>query len=77
MEGLTAKKYLENKGLSDFHYMDSGMINHISEMMEEYHEQKLILIGVSNYQFENYAEFCIECDRKGMKPLTHEDYLKL
>ena len=77
MKELTAKKYLESKGLNDHDYMDSGMINHISEMMEEYHKQQLILIGVANYQFENYAEFCIECDRKGMKPLTHEDYLKL
>jgi hypothetical protein len=27
--------------------------------------------------FEKYAVFCIECDRKGIKPLKHDDYLKL
>ena len=37
---MTAKEYLESKGLNDHDYMDSGMINHISEMMEEYHKFK-------------------------------------
>ena len=27
--------------------------------------------------FEAYAVFCIECDRQGMKPITHKDYLKM
>jgi len=26
---------------------------------------------------QKYAEFCIECDRKEMKPLIFKDYLKL
>jgi hypothetical protein len=43
MTKLTAKIYLESKGLSDHDYMDSGMINHISEMMEEYHQHKVTL----------------------------------
>lgn len=42
MKTLTAKQYLESKGLNDHDYMDSGMINHISEMMEEYHQAKLL-----------------------------------
>lgn len=46
MEDLTAKKYLESKGLCDHDYMDSGMINHISEMMEEYHQAKLHLLNL-------------------------------
>ena len=46
MENLTAKKYLESKGLCDHDYMDSGMINHISEMMEEYHQAKLHLLNL-------------------------------
>ena len=46
---MTAKEYLESKGLNDHDYMDSGMINHISEMMEEYHQAKQLLIQrVSN-----------------------------
>lgn len=46
MTELTAKKYLESKGLNDHDYMDSGMINHISEMMEEYHQAKLHLLTI-------------------------------
>ena len=38
---MTAKEYLESKGLNDHDYMDSGMIKHISEMMEEYHKAKV------------------------------------
>jgi len=26
---------------------------------------------------QSYAEFCIECDRKGMNPLIFTDFLKL
>ena len=37
----------------------------------------LNLHSVSDCQFERYAEFCIECDRKGMKPLKYKDYLEI
>ncbi|KKK74265.1 hypothetical protein LCGC14_2885480 [marine sediment metagenome] len=37
---MDAKEYLERKGLCDHDYSDSGMIKHISEMMEEYHQAK-------------------------------------
>ena len=40
---MTAKEYLESKGLNDHDYIDSGMINHISEMMEEYHKAKQLI----------------------------------
>ena len=43
---MTAKEYLESKGLNDHDYMDSGMINHISEMMEEYHQAKLNISSI-------------------------------
>lgn len=42
-----------------------------------YHKQKLILTDVGNCPFEAYAVFCIECDRKGIKPIKHKDYLNL
>ena len=59
MENLTAKKYLESKGLNDHDYMDSGMINHISEMMEEYHKAKLLLLtrSVVNNQRKLLIDF--------------------
>jgi hypothetical protein len=27
--------------------------------------------------YEAYAVFCIECDRQGLKPMKHKDYLNL
>ena len=33
---MNAKEFLKKKGLADSHYQDDGMINHISELMEEY-----------------------------------------
>jgi len=44
---------------------------------EEAIDKLLILHSVSDCQFETYARFCIECDRKGMKPLKHKDYGEL
>ena len=38
---------------------------------------QLFMDDVSDCQFERYAEFCIECDRKGMKPLKYKDYLEV
>ena len=40
-------------------------------------EKQLTLTDVGSCQFEAYATFCIECDRKGMKPLKYRDYLKI
>ena len=40
--------------------------------------EKALRIGsVSDCQFEKYARFCIECDRKGMKLIKYNDYLKI
>ena len=39
--------------------------------------KKLTLTDVSNCPFEAYAVFCIECDRKGIKPIKYKDYLNL
>ena len=38
---------------------------------------KLSIHVVGNCPFEAYAVFCIECDRKGIKPIKHKDYLNL
>ena len=58
MTELTAKKYLESKGLNDHDYMDSGMINHISEMMEEYHQAKLHLLTIPVVVGQSEQFFC-------------------
>lgn len=42
---MTGKEYLESKGLNDHDYSDSGMINHISELMEEYHKHEQMLVN--------------------------------
>ena len=41
------------------------------------YKKQLTLTDVGNCQFEAYAVFCIECDRKGIKPIKHKDYLNL
>ena len=38
---MTAKEFLEIKEVNDSDYMDSGMVNHIIEMIESYHQSKL------------------------------------
>ena len=45
--------------------------------VKEETKKQLTLTDVGNCQFEAYATFCIECDRKGMKPLKYKDYLKI
>jgi len=39
--------------------------------------EQLTLTNVSDCPFESYAVFCIECDRQGLKPINHKDYLNL
>ncbi len=45
--------------------------------LEKLITKQLILTDVGNCPFEAYAVFCIECDRKGIKPIKHKDYLNL
>ena len=33
--------------------------------------------NVSGCPYEAYAVFCIECDRQGIKPIKHKDFLAL
>lgn len=56
---MTAKEYLESKGLCDHDYTDSGMINHISEMMEEYYNYKQM--QVKNLHIPVVIKSCDTC----------------
>jgi len=51
--------------------------NHIEQIIKQVDTKQLTLTDVGNCPFEAYATFCIECDRKGMKPLKYKDYLKI
>ena len=42
------KDFLEKLRLSDSDYQDSGMINHIADLLERYHTEQLRLGGVSD-----------------------------
>ena len=56
------------------------MLNKYYDDLEAYIdilEKQLTLTDVGNCPFEAYAVFCIECDRKGIKPIKHKDYLNL
>jgi hypothetical protein len=43
----------------------------------EIQKQVAPLQSVSGCPFEAYAVFCIECDRQGIKPIKHKDYLEM
>ena len=49
----------------------------LSNMLEKYRLRRSNAPDFSDSQFEKYAEFCMECDRKEMKPLKYQDYLKI
>jgi len=86
-----AQKYLIDNNLSDIvlnakEFPKNTRENakkwiYLSDVMEQYlaqnQGQPLPIDSVSDCQFEIYAEFCIECDRKGIKPLKYKDYLEI
>ena len=53
----------------------SYAISLIKTITEEY--GKVNTPDVSICPFEAYAVFCIECDRQGLKPINHKDYLEM
>ena len=62
-------------------YEDSCKYQNFNDLKSHFKElnqgQSLPIDGVSGCQFETYARFCIECDRKGMKPVKYKDYLEI
>ena len=44
--------------------------------LKEWAEKQLILSGVSKSVAKKYAEFCVECDRKGLPLLLLDDYIE-
>ena len=51
---------------------------HLQQLRNEIERVKILNIQRASFnQFELYAEFCIECDRKGIKPLKYKDYLEI
>jgi len=43
---MKPKDFLEKRRLTDSDYQDSGMINHIADLLESYSTEQLILHGV-------------------------------
>jgi vacuolar-type H+-ATPase subunit B/Vma2 len=53
-------------------------VDNIESMIEALKQgQTLPIDSVSGCPFEAYAVFCIECDRQGIKPIKHKDYLEM
>ena len=83
---MTPREFRQEKELEFDHFQEltstgikPNYVN-IELFAHEYHQAKLKLLGISgvgNCPFEAYAVFCIECDRKGIKPIKHKDYLNL
>ena len=59
----------------------SGSGQHMPLSMRQEYEVRIVNLltipGVSISKAKEYAEFCVECDRKGMKLLELNDWLKL
>jgi hypothetical protein len=62
----TAVGWLVDK-LTNGHYLDEGMKQDIINQAKEKEEK----------QSQDYAEFCINCDRRNYPILDFESYLKL
>jgi hypothetical protein len=64
-----------------------GLIHHNDGSKQEGFEMGILYMinqgqtlpkdSVSGCPFEAYAIFCIECDRQGIKPIKHKDYLEM
>jgi len=52
------KEFLEKLGLSDSDYQDSGMINHIADLLERYHTEQCNIADVST-RFLVRSKFCL------------------
>jgi len=48
----------------------------LAEKLVKNLEEELILHGVSKSVAKEYAEFCVECDRKGLPLLLIDDYIE-
>jgi len=62
------KDFLEKLRLTDSDYQDSGMINHIADLLERYSTEQLILHGVVGQSeqlkpFKGAAGMCKKCLR--------------
>jgi hypothetical protein len=74
------KDFLEKLRLTDSDYQDSGMINHIADLLERYSTEQLILHGVvgqseqlkcvwcgNDESKDILPQLCNECFKKGCK----------
>ena len=62
---------------SGFKINKADLESQIQHLINIEQAKQLTLTDVGNCPFEAYAVFCIECDRKGIKPIKHKDYLNL
>ena len=69
--------YYKNNCEEDYIKTPISVLRYITELEKKNEAEQLTLTDVGNCPFEAYAVFCIECDRKGIKPIKHKDYLNL
>lgn len=70
----TERQELIDKFLKWVEHDPNGILiaSKCATIAEEYCKNQL-----DSIKFEEYATFCIECDRKDMYPLKYKDYLQL
>ena len=69
--------YYKNNCEGDYIKTPISVLRYITELEKNNETKQLTLTDVGNCPFEAYAVFCIECDRKGLKPIKYKDYLNL
>ena len=72
-----AVKMNEDFEAISWNYQEGVLLSHNEAKLVVELIKKLTLTDVGNCPFEAYAVFCIECDRKGIKPIKYKDYLNL
>ena len=77
---MTAKEYLEKElDFEDGWFVEEVYPSQIIQWMEDYHKSKLNDLSLQNVSYpvaQQYAEFCIRCDREKLPLIKIEDYLK-
>ena len=77
-----ALEYIKSKhnGEIPYKYGSDECAKLMAAYAKEYHKQQLKILNipvVMESQYEAYAAFCIECDRRGMKPIKYKDYIEI
>jgi len=70
-----SKALMRIKEKMEIDFLKTKTYEEINEMLN--HIKSRLNNSITIPQAEDYGNYCIHCDRKGMKPLKYNDYLKI